>query len=352
MIRVATCLVLLCAACGGGGGGDDGDGGTADGDLGDGGGGGDGSLQPDAPPGQCGDGTRVRGEECDDHNNNPGDGCDSTCRVEPPAGAGADLVTALHTMNAWRADADVRGMPANPNIAMAALNHATYYVNNAAAYAGGLSAHREDPNYPNGFTGVDFGTRMSAAGFSGQPLFETMAFVANPTSAFGQWLNSVFHRVPLLHPNAGAFGYGLASSGTRRADVADFARGPSEGASRVVVWPPPDATGVPRSFDRTREGPNPPAPPGGGNITGPIVSVLFDTSGSATVTTHELRDAGGNLVAHTWLTPTTPSVGPYLSGSYAMYGDGPAPGGARYTVHVAGTAGGQGFDLTWSFTTQ
>jgi cysteine-rich repeat protein len=300
----------------------------------------------------CGDVMRVRGEECDDGNAAPGDGCDATCRVEPYAGAPQAAIDAMHAMNLLRAAADLPGSKLNMQIVGAAQAHASYYSNNAAAYSGGLSAHNEDPAFPNGFTGADFGTRMSAAGFAGPALFETMAFSANPSGAIAQWMNSVFHRIPLIHPNMTQFGYALSTAMSRANDVADYSRGNAEKPNAVIVWPPPNATGIPRSFNRSQEGPMPPAPPGGGNTTGPIISVMFANGSNGTITSHALKDAGGATLPDTMIAKNDAQFGGFMSGSYCFYAAGPAAAGSKFTVEIAGTVGGQAFSQTWSFTTQ
>src|SRR5258708_310332 len=192
-------------ACGGGSSTSDGNGGD-DGPRGD--GHGPAAARIEAAPRVCGDGMRVAGEECDDHNTTSGDGCDATCHVEPYAGAPQIAIDAMHAINIARAAADVPGRPLDSHAVQSAQAHASYYANNAAAYAGGLSPHLEDASFPTGFTGVQFNTRMSAAGFTGSAFFETMAFSANPTSAVAQWMNTVFHRIAILHPNMTTLGYG------------------------------------------------------------------------------------------------------------------------------------------------
>jgi len=144
--------LAFAVGCGGGGGASDSDAQNGDGNTG-----GDGMQSIDAAPAVCGDTMRVRGEECDDGNLAPGDGCDATCRVEPYAGAPQAAVDAMRAVNGLRASADLPGARLQDKIVLAAQNHASYYANNAAAYAGGLSAHDEDPAFPNGFTGANFG---------------------------------------------------------------------------------------------------------------------------------------------------------------------------------------------------
>jgi cysteine-rich repeat protein len=351
LARAFVMVAIVAAGCGGGGGGsgDDGGGGGDDGPGGD---GAHADAMVDAAPAICGDGMRVAGEECDDHNSTPGDGCDATCRIEPYGGAPQSAIDAMHAMNAARARADVPGAHLDSHAVASSQNHATYYATNPGAYPAGVSSHVEDANFPNGFTGVSFGTRMTAAGFSGSPMFETMAFVANPSSAVSGWLNTVFHRIPILHPNMTVFGYGNSTANGRNNDVSDFGSGTAESASKVILWPPPGATGVPRQFNTAQEGPTPPPAPGGGSITGPLVSVLFANGSSGTITAHAIKDATGATLPDTMIAKTDAMFGAFMMGSYCFYAAGPAPSGATFTVEIQGTVNGQPFSRAWSFTTQ
>jgi cysteine-rich repeat protein len=350
-VRAWLCAALI--ACGGGGS-SSGDGNQNGGDGPD--HGDDGNPTPadamvDAAPMLCGDGLRVAGEECDDHNTNNGDGCDSTCHIEAYVGAPQSAIDAMHAINAARAKADVPGRPLDSHAVQSAQAHATYYATNAAAYANMESPHGETSGYP-GFTGTDFSTRMAAAGFTGSPFFETMAFSANPTSAVAQWLNTVFHRIPILHPNMATFGYGLSTLNARNNDVVDYGGGSAESASKVILWPPPGATAIPRSFNITQEGPTPPAPPGGGNTTGPIVSVFFANGANGTITSHAIKDGNGTTLPDTFIAKNDATFGPFMSGSYCFYAAGPAAAGATFTVEIHGMVNGQPFSRQWTFTTQ
>jgi len=342
-------VIAIAIGCGGHGAASDAGGGDGR-DL-------DGATAPDGPTdavaATCGNGTRECGEECDDGASNgaPGDPCDATCRIAPYSGAPQAAVDALHAMNALRARACVPGAQLESHVVASSQNHATYYATNAAAYAGGLSPHQEASGYP-GYTGVNFYDRMTAAGFTGSAMFETMAFVANPSGAVSEWLNTVFHRVPMLHPNMTVFGYGSSSADSRPNDVCDYGSGTAASTSAVIVWPPPGATAVPGSFDISEEGPTPPAPPGGGTTTGPIVSVFFASGSSGTITSHSIRDASGNPLPDTMIAPNDPTYGPYMMGSYSFYAAGPAASGTTFTIAIAGAVGGQSFTKTWTFTTQ
>jgi hypothetical protein len=261
---------------------------------------------------------------------------------------------ALASANAVRNSAGLPAFTMPASLNTAAQNHANYFVLNSAAYANGLTPHYEDANFPNGFTGVKPKDRATTAGFTSGSGFEDMAFLNNPQAAVTQLVNTVFHRVYFIHPSFTQIGYGGASDGgNRAADVFDFALGTAGDPSKIVVFPAPNATNVPPSFNVSREGPTPPPPPSGGAITGPIISVLFDrsVSSSAVITKHEIRDSLGNLLPHTLLGPSTPTYGQYLIGSYVFYADGPAAPGAVFSVHLEGTLNGAPFTKDWSFTT-
>jgi len=161
----------------------------------------------------------------------------------------------------------------------------------------------------------------------------------------------VFHRIPILHPNLGEFGYALSTANGRNNDVADYASGAAESADAVIVWPPPDATGIPGQFDIRQEGPTPTAPPGGGSITGPLISVFFANSGG-TITSHAIKDASGATLPDTMIAPDDATFGPFMMGSYCFYAAGPAASHAKFTVEIAGTVNGHAFSQSWSFTTQ
>src|SRR5262245_16224959 len=134
-MRVVS-LLLAVSACGSGGGATD-DGPRSDGVRGGGGAlGSDGSTAMAGAPAVCGGGVRQRGEECDDHNTQSGDGGDSTCHVEPYSGAPQSAIDALHAMNALRAAADVPGAHLDSHCVQSSQAHANYYGTNFAAYTG------------------------------------------------------------------------------------------------------------------------------------------------------------------------------------------------------------------------
>jgi cysteine-rich repeat protein len=316
------------------------------------------SCQDESAGESCGDGVRDFGEECDDGDLVNGDGCSGACKVEPPAGISLDQARGFELVNDARASAGLPGMSFDTALGNAAQSHSIYFVLNPTPFDNGLNPHEEDPNFSaqNSFTGVNFFNRTQAAGFSGQTISEVMVPDTfgfggdNPDVAVGVWVNSVFHRAPILHPNVAEMGFGNAAGQGRAAAVIDFGAGPSEDPLRIVLFPAPNAIGVAREFSGN-EGPRPPDPPGG-FPSGPIVSLHFDLSAQVTITEHRLFDEVGTELAHAFVSPQTAGLGPFMMNSVAFYAKGPAPSNATFRARVSGTLNGQPFTREWSFTTE
>ncbi len=105
-----------------------------------------------------------------------------------------------------------------------------------------------------GFVAANFNDRMTAAGYKGSPRSEVMAFSGNPASAIGQWINSVYHRTPLLSPWIREMGYGM----TAGCDTIDMGLGTKTPDDATAVYPYPGQADLPLNFDGSHEGPTPP----------------------------------------------------------------------------------------------
>jgi hypothetical protein len=262
------------------------------------------------------------------------------------SGQSAAQTAAWQDVNMYRAAAGVPPLDLSAALDQASQAHADYYVAHPSLWTT-LSPHVEDPGTPAGYTGTNFWDRDSAAGYTGSPMSEVMAFFGDPGEATAEWMNSVLHRVPIIHPDAVDMGYG----GDTGVDVIDFG-GPSTSGSTIVVWPPDGATGQPDEF-LGNEGPMPPPPPSGNFPSGPIASVIFERSATVTITSHDLKDvATGTSIAHTFIAPDDATLGPYLLNSCALYGDGPATSGQAFEVIVSGTVNGTAFTKDWTFSVQ
>jgi hypothetical protein len=258
----------------------------------------------------------------------------------PPApdGVSPAAAMALEIVNAARRPAGSVCATMIPEINLSAQNHCDYYAANTGMCT--ADPHGEVEGC-TGFTGASPGARMMAAGYTGRGASEVMAFTNNPASAIAMWINSVWHRMPVLDPWTTHLGYGAAE----RCDTIDFGRGTPAPADTVVIWPYDGQTGLPTNFDGSREGPEPPAPPTGWPSATPIT--LF--AQELTVTEHVLtRDGDSAPIDHVWLTSADSN---FLRSAVMMYANAPFQAMTTYRVKITGTYVGGALSREWTFTT-
>ena len=271
-----------------------------------------------------------------------------------PAEASATQQAALWWVNTFRARVGLGPVDEVAPLNASATAHALYVLTHPELYdeGQGLSVHVESPG-KDGFTGANFWERMASAGYAGAPFREVIAYQANPAAAVAHWMETVYHRLPIVHPAARHVGYAEAHLGTSTIDVLDMGSGHGKAkiAPSGVVWPPDGARDVPLSWDGL-ESPAPPAPPGG-FPSGPVVTLTFGSGLELSVSKHELIDAsgGGGLVPHVLLTPDSD---PNLDGetSVVMYANAPLAPGHTYQALVEGEVKGKPFSRSWTFTTR
>ncbi len=168
------------------------------------------------------------------------------------ADGSSDAVAVRASLTRVRAMAGLPPLDCSDAAQVAAQAHADYLDRNH------LFAHLERQGLP-GFTGSTPCDRLASAGYPGACSAEVASQVVGAASIDGiyGYLNSVYHRPPLLRIEAVAYGYG----GDAGVSVIDF------GASAVaaaqpsrVIWPPDGASDVPTTFHAGNELPNPVAP--------------------------------------------------------------------------------------------
>jgi len=256
----------------------------------------------------------------------------TVCPAGAPAGAPA---TALDTVNALRSHMGLACMSLVAEINTSSQKHCDYYQQNTANKTCIANAH-EEVDTCAGFVAKSFATRMTTAGYTGSPRSEVMAFSGNPVSAIGQWINSVYHRTPLLSPWIGEMGYGM----TEDCDTIDMGLGPKQPDDVTAVYPYPGQVDVPLNFDGSHEGPTPPAPPTGWPSASPVHLYVK----SYTVTSHEVFVKGTcAALPHQWLPEKD---------DYILYPDKPFAKQTEYRVVIKGTKAGKALDFDWSFTTK
>jgi uncharacterized protein YkwD len=259
-----------------------------------------------------------------------------------PSGLDTNSMEALALLNGTRA---AMGSPCATMVATldtSAADHCAYYAANQKADAGCIADPHVEVAGCTDYVGAQFSMREKSAGYTGQPSFEVMAFSDNGTSSVQQWIDSVWHRTPVLSPWTRDFGYGSAT----KCDTIDFGVGASAPNNLVVAYPYDGETGVPTLFHGNEEGPVPPVPPAGWPSGYPV----HVYAKGATITTHEFSAEGGPLLDHQWITPAINSL---AQNAVILYGNVPLTAATKYHVHVAGTGmGGVPLDVNITFTTK
>lgn len=278
------------------------------------------------------------------------DGDAGTCA--PLAGVDMNTATALQIVNSTRA---AMGSPCATMVAKlntSATKHCQYYAANVNSTMANCNAkadpHSEVSGCPD-FVGADPGTREAAAGYMSYGWSEVMAFDDNSTEALSQWINSIWHRTPVLDPWTRDLGYGAATA----CDTIDFGTGATAPSNLVVTYPYDGQTGLMTSFDGTYEGPAPPKPPTGWPSGYPVH--VYVQGSTITLTTDEFSVDGGALLDHQVITPQTSNG--ILQDAVVLYANSPLKSATRYRVHVAGTAAGlrggsSSFNVNIAFTTK
>jgi hypothetical protein len=258
----------------------------------------------------------------------------------PPAGAPADAVTALNAENAARVAMGVPCASLVLALCTSALNHCNYYTTNqGSATCQAASAHDEIAGCPQ-FTGADPGARIKAAGYTSNGWSECMAFRGDPAGAVKTFIDSVYHRTPVLSPWYRDMGYG----GGTGCDTIDFGPGTATAKTVTTFYPYDGQIGVPLSFNGANEGPTPPVPPTGWPSGYPIT--LYGQG--ITVSNHQIVvDGTTTLLAHQWLDGDT-TLG---STAKVLYTDAPLTANTTYRVTITGTSTAGSVTFDWTFTT-
>ena len=139
----------------------------------------------------------------------------------------------LLQLNAFRRAAGLEVVTLDPTLSGGCAAHAAYLVkNNGHASTEGLGAHDEDAQLP-GFT--EDGKKAAKS--------SNISFGHPPVAAVDCWMNSLFHRIPILDPNLKKVGFGYAR-GTGRwrwITVLDVERGREKGRTEQIIAFPGDA---------------------------------------------------------------------------------------------------------------
>lgn len=289
----------------------------------------------------------------------------------------AEQRAVLDAVNRHRSEADLSPLRLNPSLNAAATAHARYYVTSPTE---GLGAHTEDPDRP-GFTGIAPWDRGTYFGYPFLRYYEDMHFLPDHRRAVRDWLDSVYHRFPLIDPEVRDLGYGFATDGVHQANVLNVAttgdgsgeeNGSGAGAPatdqagqrgvatppdpvEITVYPIPGQRRVPTRWDGNEE-PDPYRLFPGARAAGYPVTLQFNPThvAASTVDYASMADEKGNLIP-IWL--VTGNNDEHVAPNIALLPSVDLSPGTRYTVRVRGSVRlVQGetrtFDKQWWFTTE
>jgi hypothetical protein len=261
----------------------------------------------------------------------------------PPSTEPASSIAAVNAVNATRVLVGAPCATLVPALDMSAQLHCNYYAGNTSSATCIANAHVEVSGC-TGFVAAQFSSRETMAGYTGRPSSEVMAFAGSPAQSVQTWIDSVWHRIPVLSPWIRDLGYGGTTT-PARCDTIDFGAGAAASSSVTAVYPYGGQTGVPTSFDGSREGPTPPAPASGWPSGYPVT--LFLQNG--VVQSHQITvDGTATPIAHVWIDPTNPTNFPY---DYILYTSTPLSTNTTYRVQITATQGATSLSFDWKFTT-
>ncbi len=284
-----------------------------------------------------------------------------TC-APPPGGISAQAAAAYTTENTARAAMGIPCAEIVPALDTSATDHCNYYVANFSNQAMCESDPHVEVMGCSMYVAAQFYDREKAAGYKGLQAFEDMAFVDNGQESTQQFIDSVWHRIPILSPWVRDMGYGAAmgSAGCGSfdcCDTIDFGVGPMTPDGVTAVYPYPGQIGVPTLFHGNYEGPPPPMPPAGWPSGYPIIVYLH---GAKTATVHTITEAGSTTsLDHQLIQPgDSDSLGLLqdvfgVGDAFILYTNAPFKNATHYHVHIEATVsiGPQTETFDWSFTT-
>jgi tetratricopeptide (TPR) repeat protein len=257
----------------------------------------------------------------------------------------AHALRALAAVNAARKAAGLPAVQLDDRLTGAAAAHSFYWLfNQARASQKGLGIHGETPGTP-GFVGAGVYDRDNAFGWRDGPVGEDITHRGSPEGAVSDWVDSVYHRFPILRPDLKVIGFADASMLSLPIEDMEFGfSGLTPSPAAPVRYPAAGQTGVPASFF-DNELPDP-VPAGASRVTGYPVTVTFDRRSAVHMTSFSLTGPGGAAVA--LVAVQSPSA--ETENSAFLLPAAPLAAGARYTAHIVAVVDGAAYDSTWSFT--
>ncbi len=261
----------------------------------------------------------------------------------PPSGLADARKAALDSVNAARKTAGLSPLGEDPALAKAAQQHAWYtFFNLGDSTLSGLGVHQESSSLP-GFIAASPIVRDVNAGYKGNRGSEVINHAFTPEAAVEVWVDSVYHRFPLVSNEAQAIGYGEAQIGTLSVSVMDVGLAPAQ-SGQPVVFPADGQHDVPVAFTGN-EVPDP-APQGTQYPVGYPITLATGSSSNLSIKSAEITGPDGHAITAFLLEPGRQVD----TGEASLLPQQPLTPGMAYTVHFTGTLDGQPLDRQWTFT--
>jgi len=272
----------------------------------------------------------------------------STSEPGAPQATGNTATDGFNWFNYRRQQAGLSGLSRNAIVDAAAQGHSEYQRVND------VITHIQDRAKP-GFTGVDVGDRLVAAGYQFRSSYAYGEVLSATSDSSGfhaaeDLIAAIYHRFVIFEPVFRQAGTGSATV-TRGATyftanfVTDRLEGLGEG--KLVTYPFGGQQRVPRNFFSDHEVPDP-VP--SRNEVGYPVSVHADITTTIGVQSFTIRPRGGAALPVLLLRRATDPETP--ASAAAIVPLDPLDGGTTYEVRFTGTVNGTAVDREWTFTTQ
>lgn len=251
--------------------------------------------------------------------------------------------TAIAAVGDYRKVGQLGGVPEDAGLDDAALAHAYYWLFNfGQASEQGVAVHTESPTLP-AFTGARSSERAAHFGYRGDRTVEDIAHTYSATSAVQRWMDTVYHRFPILDAESVGAGYGEAQVGALAIQVLEVGLD-RPGKSEPVLYPAPDQSSVP-SLIVGGEVPEP-LPTGTVYPVGYPITLSVGAGYVLHVTEAGIVDPGGTAVPFYAVVAGADSD--LRPNQFALVPLVPLKPG-RYRVQISGLAGTQRLQAAWQF---
>lgn len=266
-----------------------------------------------------------------------------THRTEAVQEHDPEIQASLAAINLYRSWLGIPPLTIDPKLQAAAEGHVNYYkLNYGDPNLAGMGLHQQTPGKP-GFTGASMSDRAKAAGYTGS-VNENAGLSGSMVVSTEWFIGTINHRITLIDARYTHIGLAAINEGNIKFEVIMLG---AESWSREsepnwVAWPPNNATGVGRAFHGEAPGPF----PGASYPVGYPITLAWRGEGSLSLDSVTMT-ANGQTV------PSFYSIGTgWLSSNTAQVAaSDPLQPGTTYQVTINGSANGERFSRTWSFTT-